>query len=1163
MPASTGRESAARGGEMAALIRGTDWSRTAIGAMDGWSPALRTTVDLMLVNRLPMLLWWGPRFVQIYNDPYVPIPGEKHPRSLGQPASECWSEIWHVIGPLVETPFRGGPATWMEDIPLHIRRHGFMEETHFTIAYSPVPDATAESGIGGVLATVHEITGKVVGDRRVLALRDLGTRSGEARTAEASCALASQALARYPDDIPFALLYLVEPGGTHAALAGTAGVDEGHRAVPARVALVDGEADAATWSLGRVMRSEALQTVTDLATRLGGEVPPGPWSDPPHTAAVVPIRSSRAHALAGFLVAGVSSRLRLDDAYRDFLELVATQIATGIASAREYEEEKRRAEALAELDRAKTTFFSNVSHEFRTPLALVLGSLDHLLEGADGSVAPEQRTLALVARRNGMRLLKLVNTLLDFARIEAGRIEATYEETDLPALTAELASNFRSAAERAGLALVVDCPPIGEPVWVDRDMWEKIVLNLLSNAFKFTLDGRIEVRLRAEGGRAILSVADTGTGVPAEELPHLFERFHRVRGARARSVEGTGIGLALVQELVRLHGGTASVESAVDRGSTFSVAIPLGRAHLPADRIAAARTQASTATGAAAFVEEALRWLPGAEVDGPERAAELDDAPSLGGEPAAAAGPRPRIVLADDNADMRDYIRRLLAPSYDVEAVRHGAAALEALRRERPALLVTDVMMPVLDGLALLREVRADPELRTLPVVVLSARAGAEARIEGIAAGADDYLAKPFSARELLARVAAQLELARVRRQAEEALQEAKRQLEESDRRKDHFLAVLSHELRNPLAPIRNSLWLLGRATAVGTDQGRRARDVIERQVDQLSHLVDDLLDVTRINRGKIHLRRGRLELNDLVSRTVEDHRSLLDRSGVAVHVEPAPRDVFIQADWNRVAQVLSNLLQNAAKFTPRGGRVTVATWEDAGTSRAVVRVSDTGAGMAGDMLARLFEPFMQADDTLDRSKGGLGLGLALVKGLVELHGGSVEAVSAGLGMGSEFTLRLSLDLAEPVAAPSGRVDGARARRRVLLIEDVRDSADTLSDILRLNGHEVAVAYSGPDGIARAREFRPDVVLCDIGLPGMDGYAVARALRADEALREPRLVALSGYALPEDLQRAARAGFDRHLAKPPDLDALEAILAEAPEGPDRRPAAAPDLGIGP
>lgn len=373
------------------------------------------------------------------------------------------------------------------------------------------------------------------------------------------------------------------------------------------------------------------------------------------------------------------------------------------------------------------------------------------------------------------------------------------------------------------------------------------------------------------------------------------------------------------------------------------------------------------------------------------------------------------------------------------------------------------------------------------------------------------------------------------------ALQEAHARLAEADRRKNYFLAVLSHELRNPLAPVKNSLHILNRVSPDG-EQARRARDVIERQIDQLSHLVDDLLDVTRITRGKIELQRHSLELNELVRRTLEDHRTLFDRFQIDLRLETAATPVFINADWSRVAQVLGNLLQNAAKFTPRGGRVDVAVSIDPPARQAIVRVVDTGAGMTPEVLARLFEPFMQADETLDRSKGGLGLGLALVKGLVELHGGTVETRSAGLGQGSEFTVRLPLEAAAQPDGEHVRPSAAKVYRRVLVIEDNADAADTLREILELDGHAVVVAYNGPEGLAKAREFHPDFVICDISLPGMDGYAVARAFRADPAVTGVRLVALSGYALAADLQRAFEAGFERYLTKPPSLEQLASVL---------------------
>ena len=381
-------------------------------------------------------------------------------------------------------------------------------------------------------------------------------------------------------------------------------------------------------------------------------------------------------------------------------------------------------------------------------------------------------------------------------------------------------------------------------------------------------------------------------------------------------------------------------------------------------------------------------------------------------------------------------------------------------------------------------------------------------------------------------------------RESEERLRASEAALREADRQKDRFLAVLSHELRNPLAPIRNSLYILDHA-APGGEQAKRAQATIHRQIGHMTWLIDDLLDVTRIAHGKIQLQRERLDLNELAHRTVEDHRMVFSKSDIRLEVLPAPSEVWVDGDRVRLAQVISNLLQNAAKFTPHGGKTTVSIRSDFATGRAILTVRDTGSGIEPGMLPRLFQAFAQADATLHRSKGGLGLGLALVKGLVEMHGGSVSAASAGVGKGATFTITLPLNLAAArvVAARPG-LGVTAAPRRVLVIEDNEDAADSLREVLEIDEHVVEVAYTGREGIEKAQAFHPDVVLCDIGLPEMDGYEVARTMRADPELGTVGLIALSGYAQPEDVEMASEAGFDAHLAKPPSIDTLERALAE-------------------
>ena len=816
--------------EMIRLIRAKNWSETPIGPVEQWSPSLRMMVSFMLANRFPLLLWWGPKYIQIYNDSYRAIPGAKHPRSLGQRACECWREIWHILQPLIDTPFNGGPATWSEDLELEMLRSSFMEETHFTVAYSRVPDETAPGGIGGVLATVHEITGQIVSARRVAILRDLSGRAMEAKTAEESCVVSAEILAANSKDIPFALMYLLDPSQKEARLQGTAGAIAGQSATPLIVELQDTVEKRCAWPLNEALRTEQMVIVENIGRRFSA-VPRGPWSDPPHTAVVLPIRSNKAHEFVGFLIAGVSSRLALDDQYRSFFELVATQIATAIANARAFEEERKRAEALAEIDRAKTAFFSNVSHEFRTPLTLMLGPVDDLLAKSHTNLSPATKSQLELVSRNGSRLLRLVNTLLDFSRIEAGRMQAVYQPTDLSAFTVELASVFRSATDKAGLQLELDCPKLGEPVFVDPDMWEKIVLNLISNAFKFTFEGAITIALAIAGNNVELRVSDTGVGIPEREIPRLFDRFYRVENTRSRTHEGSGIGLALVQELVKLHGGSLRVQSVVGTGSTFIVSVPLGSAHLPSGRIGGIRTLSSTAVGAAPFVEEALRWLP--ETSTAETEVEVFPGDEFIPIPCppfpsgnSAFGKRPLILVADDNSDMRQYLLRLMEERYEVQTVADGQLALAAVRQRRPDLVLTDVMMPNLDGFALLRELRSDPKTRTIPIILLSARAGEESRVEGMQQGADDYLIKPFSARELLARVQTHLAMARIRQEAEDALRRRTEQFETLLNEAPLAVYLVDGDLRiravNPLA-----------TRAFGN-----IRNLVGRDFDDLIHII-------------------------------------------------------------------------------------------------------------------------------------------------------------------------------------------------------------------------------------------------------------------------------------------------------------------------------------
>jgi PAS domain S-box-containing protein len=1684
-------------GEMSRRMRAHPWHESPLGRPAAWPQSLKTAVRILLTSRFEMWMAWGPELPFLYNDAYRrKTIGTKHPQALGTPTRALWSEIWADIGPRIEHVLSTGEATWDEALLLFLERSGYPEETYHTFSYSPLSDDAGK--VAGMLSVVTEETERVIGERRLRTLRDLAAQLAAADGEEAIFAAVARSLGDNQKDLPFTLTYLFDDGES-ARLACTTGMERGHPGAPARFVIDD---SAAPWPARDLLANAHARTV-DLAGRFAS-LPTGAWSRAPERALLVPVPQSGGDAPAGFLVAGLNPFRRLDESYEGFVGLVAGQIGASLANARAYEEERRRAQALAELDRAKTTFFSNVSHEFRTPLTLMLGPVEDILaKPAEEVLAPNRAALEVV-HRNGQRLLRLVNTLLDFARIEAGRAQASYEPTNLAALTADLASNFRSACEKAGLRLAVLCPPAGE-AFVDREMWEKIVLNLLSNAFKFTLAGGIDVELRREARAFELVVRDTGSGIPEAALPRMFERFHRVDGAQGRSHEGSGIGLALVHELVKLHGGTLRVESRLGFGSTFTVSIPAGSSHLPAERIRARREAASTAVRAGAFVDEALSWLPAQEQ-------------ASGAAPMANAR---RVLLADDNADLREYARRLLADHYDVEAVPDGAAALAAARVRRPDLVVTDIMMPKLDGFGLIAALRADESLGDIPVIALSARAGEEARIEGLGRGADDYLTKPFSARELLVRCEALLRSARIRHEAEarvravvdttpdcvklvapdgtllqinaaglamvgassaeavvgrsvydliapedraafqafnervcagergrlefdvvglggvrrhmeahavplarpdggcdqlgitrdvtqrkrqedrlresearlaaeaaalvrlneassrlwqakslrdgleiilsatielmkadygnvqlldggvlkiaaqrgferefleffrevsahddcacgralrsgdriviedvdadaafapfravarnagyravqttpliardgrpqgmisthwvaphrageqelrrldlyarqasdfiercaadERLREGEQQLRlaleagrmgawewhiasnrvtwspglealhglppgafdgtfegfrrdivpedlaqveqaiartlhageehrieyriapagggtkwvegrgrlfrdvdgrpermvgvcvdaterklaeaallararqqqavanlgelalrerdlqqlfaqatasvaralgveyckvlellpegremllragvgwqeglvgrarvdtgmdsqagytlasekpvvvthlssehrfrgppllvehgvvsgmscivrtadgaawgvlgahttrrveftkddvsflvsvanvlghaiereraesalrESDRRKDEFIAMLSHELRNPLAPLRSTLELmrLGRQSAADAD----VREMMERQVAHLVRLVDDLLESSRISRGLLELKLAPVQLGDVLRTAVESAEPLIRQCGHRLDIDLPREALWVEGDTVRLSQVFANLLNNAARYTPHGGRIRLHAARVHG-GKVRISVRDSGIGFGLKAQAQLFEMFARG-----AGSSGLGIGLALARRLVEMHGGGIEASSEGEGHGAEFAVTLALTDAPAHVVPPAVLHAGEVLR-VLVADDNRDAAQSLAALLQALGNDVQVAYDGIEAVEAARAFRPNVILLDIGMPLLDGYGAAREIRRDPQMGGAKLVALTGWGQEEDRQRVRAAGFDEHIVKPAELEVLRRVLSE-------------------
>jgi signal transduction histidine kinase len=747
------------GGEMGERIRNFDWSTTPLGPVHTWPQSLRTCVRIMLTSRQPIWLGWGKDLIKLYNDPYKSIVGGKHPGALGAPARVVWKDIWKDIEPMLRQVMEEDEGTYVESALLIMERNGYPEETYYTFSYTPIPGD--DGGTAGMICANTDDTDRIISERQLRTLTQLGKRLTDTKTTGEIIRKTVMTLEENPYDFPFVIFRSISDN--KAVLRDSTPLGESAASVPVAIDLLSENPISNT--LNKAIRSRKLQVFEQLSERVG-KLPSGAWDQSPDQAIILPIVQTGSAEPYGVLTIGMNPFRLLDEKYSSFFSLVADQVATSFGDVFALEQERKRAEALAELDKAKTTFFSNISHEFRTPLTLLLGPIEEVMRDTqtpNGIVSKME-----LAYRNALRMQKLVNTLLEFSKIEAGRVEGTFSRVDIVGMTRDLVSTFRSAIEKAGMELHFHAEKIADEVYVDQDKWEKIVLNLVSNAFKYTRQGSVTIGVRKSGPNVELLVKDTGVGIPAEERDKIFDRFHRVENIQGRSQEGTGIGLSMVKELVKLHSGSIQVESETGKGSVFTVSIPIGKDHLPAEKIADSVFKSNPGGQAAAYVQEAMKWIPGEE----EMLRTIaHDTPEASQAATYIESNRIRtVVLADDNADMREYVHRLLSTQFRVIPAVDGEDAFEKLRKYKPDLLLTDVMMPKLDGFGLLSKVRTHEETRNIPVIFLSARAGDEAKVEGLDAGADDYLVKPFSAKELLARVDANIKIARNRIATEENL---------------------------------------------------------------------------------------------------------------------------------------------------------------------------------------------------------------------------------------------------------------------------------------------------------------------------------------------------------------------------------------------------------
>jgi signal transduction histidine kinase len=815
----------------------------------------------------------------------------------------------------------------------------------------------------------------------------------------------------------------------------------------------------------------------------------------------------------------------------------------------------------------KTRFFANISHEFRTPLTLIMGPVDDSLADRDNPLAFAQRQRMMLIHNNALRLLKLVNSLLDFSRLEARCLKPVFEEIDLGPFTSLLCDEFRFTIEKAGLKFIVDTPSFPEHVYVDKEMWEKITFNLLSNAFKFTLSGCITVSLTHHSDHLELSVQDTGAGIPPASLNSIFERFNRVEESPARSFEGSGIGLALVYELAQQHGGSVRVHSRLGEGSNFIVCVPFGHDHVLPDQLGAIKEGYHLGAIGVAYASEAIGWVDGHQL--PVHPISSSDDEEVAAKPFQTVGAitaqPPRVLFVDDNADMRLYVTSLLvSQGWFVEVAENGQLGFEAAIAASPRfdLVLTDVMMPVMNGTELLKALRADARTRTIPVVMVSARSGEDAMVRGLKMGAEDYLYKPFAAKELLARARSQIELGRMRTHLEDlvaqrtlelerthaelqletkARYEAQVIMEESKARAaeihrqqlENLVDTICHEIRNPLNGIFGSVDAIKSAllsiwgTNCSCGEAENSKGILHEVFDSLTvidecathqkSLVDDVLDLSSIEADAVVFISQPFSPKAVFDNVLKMFKQEIAKKQLQLIANCDPNMEMLIGDSRRLSQILINLISNAVKFTQRGSvtvNMNLSPRILDGSAQLNISVTDTGVGISDDDQNKLFNRFSQGSRRVGVQYQGSGLGLAISRQLAERMNGTIYFTSVP-GQGTTFHVQLKLPLAMQAPVQTSDSDNPNSRpgssptvtivpglegRKALIVEDNLTNQKLLAKILIKLGVMNEVANHGREALDWVERNSFDFVLMDVQMPIMDGLEATRAIREREKL---------------------------------------------------------------
>ncbi|MBO9202199.1 MULTISPECIES: ATP-binding protein [Niastella] len=976
------------GGEMGERIRNFDWGNSQLGDPESWEQGLKTCIRIILTSAQPMFVWWGPSRINIYNDQYAHFLGVKHPLALGAKAEDVWAEVWDLLVPKIESVERN-EGTYDDSMLFIMERKGYQEEVYVSFCYSPVPGN--DGSMKGLFCVCADNTERVINERSLQTLRDLGAIAFDEKSLDVIYRNIAEALGKNHKDFPFATVYKIENNNNTAVAAASAGTNNKQYILPAAIEL--GTSTKSTRDFGEAYAANKM-TLSEVNTEIK-DIPKGEWRSAASQFVYIPISAVGSNHPYAIIFAALNPYRLFDNNFKQFCELIGERASLEINKMLAIEEERKRAAELEKIDKAKTVFFSNISHEFRTPLTLILNPLEELLHQPSGNLSAIERKNIETTHRNAVRLLKLVNTLLDFSRIESGRQQANYALTDLVALTRNLVANFRAVIEKAGMKLVIKTDTIVRPVYVDRHMWEKIVFNLLSNAFKYTLAGTITVELSAEDQYAVLKIMDTGVGIPEAELPHMFERFHRVQNVTGRTFEGTGIGLSLIKEFTLLHKGDIGVISELGKGSTFTVRIPLGKEHLPKQQITRVHQgDQEDAMITNMFVEEAGTLLV------KNNAAHVNATDGNG---------MPLILVVDDNADMREHLQSVLMPHFKVITAIHGQDALQKIQQQPPSLILTDIMMPVLDGIGLLQEVKANKATAHIPVILLTARAGEESKIVGWETGADDYLTKPFSSKELISRIASQIKTQQIRTEAlmdiaeqkkyAKKLEEMNRELTKMNEELTSFAYVSSHDLQEPLRKIQMfSKRILEKEINVLSDEGKNFFYRMDNAANRMQLLINDLLTYSRTNTSQKHFEKT--DLNSLLAEVKQELWEKITATGAVIECGRLPILPIISFQFK---QLFTNLITNSIKFartnvpphiTIKSEVVDGKTIDKAAVNMEKkywhISLADNGTGFDPKFSEQIFGLFQRLHGRKDYE--GTGIGLAIAKKVVENHNGFIMA---------------------------------------------------------------------------------------------------------------------------------------------------------------------------